>query len=262
MILVHVMIKIVLLSWCIRWINIFFYLCCSKYWANWICRALPEIVMIRSLEPWAGSSIVMNAFDSMRIRRIRVPALPIIAPANWRKKTTKSNFNSKFSHLCYFRRTHIFRNCNLCSFSSLFILSIVIWQIISQVTVTAEIVVQTEHWSIVAATAKAIFKCIVAAQIRTVAHAIESIHQAIWAVCAVCTVEIVEATHTTKAIVAELIEIWSIEIAVTQCWLTGCPWANEAIAITISDYYYLWHFEIIKFKQAYKQAKKKKQMNK
>lgn len=63
------------------------YLCCSKYWANWICLAVPEIVMIRSVDPWAGSSIVMKAFDSIRIRRMRVPALPIIAPANYNKNT-------------------------------------------------------------------------------------------------------------------------------------------------------------------------------
>lgn len=68
------------------------YLCCSKYWANWICRALPDIVMMRSVEPWAGSSIVMNAFDSIRIRRMRVPALPIIAPANCSNQNQFTHF--------------------------------------------------------------------------------------------------------------------------------------------------------------------------
>lgn len=89
-------------------------------------------------------------------------------------------------------------------------MSVIIWQTVSQVVVSAEIVVQAEHWSIVAA--KAAIECIVAAaQIRAVAHAIEAVHQAVGAVCAVCIVEAVEATHT-KAIVSELVEIWSIEV--------------------------------------------------
>lgn len=44
------------------------------------------MVMIRSVEPGRGSSMVMLAPESPRILRIRAPPLPIIAPANWNKK--------------------------------------------------------------------------------------------------------------------------------------------------------------------------------
>lgn len=107
--------------------------------------------------------------------------------------------------------THIFWNCDLCSFSSLIVLSVVIWQIVSQIVVSAEIVIQTEHGSIVAA--KVAVECIVAAaQVWAVAHAIEAVHQAVGAVCAVGIVEIIESAAHAKAIVSELVEIWSIEV--------------------------------------------------
>lgn len=90
------------------------------------------MVMIRSVEPGRGSSMVMLAPESPRILRIRAPPLPIIAPANWNppknhKKVVlkmcllKIFFFFKFSDGKKFKKkcttTHVFRNGNLGSFS-------------------------------------------------------------------------------------------------------------------------------------------------
>lgn len=125
-------------------------------------------------------------------------------------------------------KTYIFWNCNLCSFSSFIILSIVsnvIWHIVSHVT-TTKAAIHAEYWPIIAA--HIVVKCIITvAHIWIVADAIESIHQAAWAAC-IWTVKIVE-THAAKAIVSELIKIWSIEVTATQWLLVWCPWIYEII---------------------------------
>jgi hypothetical protein len=54
------------------------------YCAIWICFGVPVIVIILSVDPGKASSICMKADDSERMRRIRPPAFPIIAPANWK----------------------------------------------------------------------------------------------------------------------------------------------------------------------------------
>lgn len=61
------------------------YLCWSMYCAAWICFGVPVMVMMRSVEPGRASSIWMKAFDSERMRRMRPPPLPMMAPASWKK---------------------------------------------------------------------------------------------------------------------------------------------------------------------------------
>lgn len=127
-------------------------------------------------------------------------------------------------------KTYIFWNCNLCGFSSFVILSIVsqiIWHIVSQIVVPAKIAVHTEHWSIVST--HVIIECTVAAQIWIVSEPIKSIHHSTCVICIVRIVEII-VTHAAKAIVSELIKIWSIKIAA----LIWSPWVYEIVAITIS----------------------------
>ena len=76
------------------------HLCCSKYCAFHIWCDEPEMVMIRSVEPGRGSSMVILAPESPRILRIRAPPLPIIAPANWKIKPRNYMFEriKKLSH--------------------------------------------------------------------------------------------------------------------------------------------------------------------
>lgn len=158
-----------------------YYLCCSKYCANWICLGVPEIVIIRSVDPWAGSSIVMNAFDSIRILRIRCPAFPMIAPANYITKhkwlaCVENPKNRQAKLLCISMATYIFRNCDLCSLSSLIILSIIahiVGQIISHGIISAEIIVHTKNWPVIST--QAVIKCTVVAHVWIVSESIESI---------------------------------------------------------------------------------------
>lgn len=49
------------------------------------------MVIIRSVEPGRGSSMVMLAPESPRILRIRAPPLPMIAPANWNGQCRQHN---------------------------------------------------------------------------------------------------------------------------------------------------------------------------
>lgn len=62
------------------------YLCWRRYWAICIWFGEPVIVIMRSLDPGKGSSIVIPAPESDRILRILAPPFPMIAPANWRMK--------------------------------------------------------------------------------------------------------------------------------------------------------------------------------
>lgn len=94
------------------------HLCCSKYCAFHIWCEEPEMVMIRSVEPGRGSSMVMLAPESPRILRIRAPPLPIIAPANCNKHKKRSQSEIRISLLFNWSNiTHVFRNGNLGSFS-------------------------------------------------------------------------------------------------------------------------------------------------
>lgn len=70
----------------------FAYLCWSMYCAAWICFGVPVMVMMRSVEPGSASSIWMKAFDSERMRRMRPPPLPMMAPASCKEIPSGSNF--------------------------------------------------------------------------------------------------------------------------------------------------------------------------
>lgn len=72
------------------------------------------MVMIRSVEPGRGSSMVMLAPESPRILRIRAPPLPIIAPANC-KEERKNRQHVMLGNGRAERGAYVFRNGNLCS---------------------------------------------------------------------------------------------------------------------------------------------------
>jgi hypothetical protein len=81
------------------------YLCWRRYWAICIWLGEPVIVIIRSLDPGKGSSIVIPAPESDRILRILAPPFPMIAPANWRMTQTENfhtNITDTYVHTCAF----------------------------------------------------------------------------------------------------------------------------------------------------------------
>lgn len=123
---------------------------------------------MRSVDPWAGSSIVMNAFESIRMRRMRAPAFPMIAPANWNQI---DNDNCSM-YLLYMHQsvglslvweflfssspinygTYIFWYGDLGRFFrlvALIVIAHIIAKIVSKIVATAKITAQTKYCSII-----------------------------------------------------------------------------------------------------------------